>query len=445
MRRLRELRLSRVGALSARVALTTTAIVGLAYLVIAAGVVLIVQRNLTAQVDGQLAASLDHISGQPQDPEGVFRPPPGGPPGGDRFGPPLLVWTVHGDGSVSGSDAAAPLPAQYRRVQGPETISVGGSAIRVEGAAVGDDHLVVGMSMSGVEQARAQLVLAEAIVGPVLLLAVFGGALTIGRRVGAPIEQARRRQMEFTADASHELRTPLSVIEATTTLALSRDRDPAWYRSAFERVHTESGRIRRLVEDLLWLARFDATRGQPDAEPVELGTLAEQAADRFAAPAEARGLTLSVRSGPEPAVVTAPPEWLDRLLGVLLDNACKYSNQGGRVEVLVGVEGGRVRLSVDDSGPGIPPGEREHIFDRFHRASEKPGGAGLGLAIADAVVQATNGRWSVDSSAAGGASMSVSWPRTLAGAQGSRRAEPSPIPRPPPVAQGEAGGGPTSA
>ena len=419
--RLPELRLSRVGVLSARVALISTAIVALIYLVLAAGVVLIVQRNLTARVDSQLQQSLILISSGPQNPASGFRPPAGGPPGGDRFGPPLIVWTVHRDGSVTSGDTSASLPLQHRHVQGPETISVGGSTVRVQGRSLGDDYVVVGMSMIGVQDATRQFVLAEAIVGPILLLAVFLGAVTIGRRGGAPIELARQRQMEFTADASHELRTPLSVIEATTTLALSRDRDAAWYRTAFVRVHAESGRIRRLVEDLLWLARFDATRGQPEAEPVDVAVLAEQAADRFTSLAEARGLSLSLDSGPEPAVVTAPPEWLDRLLGVLLDNACKYSGPGGTVEVVVRTEGNRVRLKVDDSGPGIPPEERKRIFDRFHRATQQSGGAGLGLAIADAVVRATNGRWNVGGSAAGGASMSVTWPRTLAGARMSAR------------------------
>ncbi|HEY4864891.1 MAG TPA: HAMP domain-containing sensor histidine kinase, partial [Candidatus Dormibacteraeota bacterium] len=415
--RLLEPRLSRVGFLSARVALISTAIVALVYLVLAAGVVLIVQRNLTARIDSELQQSLVLIASGPQMPAGGFRPPAGGPPGGDRFGPPLIVWTVHRDGSVTSGDTSASLPLQDRHVQGPETISVGGSIVRVEGRSLGDDYVIAGMSMSGVQDATRQFVLAEAIVAPILLLAVFLGALTIGRRVGAPIELARQRQMEFTADASHELRTPLSVIEATTTLALSRDRDAAWYRTAFVRVHAESGRIRRLVEDLLWLARFDATRGQPDAEPVDVAVLAEQAADRFTSLAEARGLSLSLDSGPEPAVVTAPPEWLDRLLGVLLDNACKYSGPSGTVEVVVRTEGNRVRLKVDDSGPGIPPEERKRIFDRFHRATQQSGGAGLGLAIADAVVRVTNGRWDIGSSAAGGASMSVTWPRTLAGAR----------------------------
>ena len=83
-----------------------------------------------------------------------------------------------------------------------------------------------------------------------------------------------------------------------------------------------------------------------------------------------------------------PPEWLDRLLGVLLDNACKYAPAGSTVVVAVKTDAGRVRLTVDDAGPGIPEDERARIFDRFHRATDATGGAGLGLAIADAIVRA---------------------------------------------------------
>ena len=415
--RLRLSGLSRLTVSSARVALAAVGIVALVYVVVALGVVVIVQRNLTSQIDGQLHDTLTDISHAPRHPDGEgFGPPKAGPPGGDRFGPPVLVWTIHPDGTVAASNPNAPLSRQYWSVRGPETITVGGSEVRVEGTAVGDDRVVVGISMASVVQARSTVVLAEAIVGPVLLAAVFLGAMTIGRRVAAPIEEARRRQMEFTADASHELRTPLSVIEATTTLALARDRESAWYRSAFQRVHVESERIRRLVEDLLWLARLDATRSQANAEPVDVGVVAEQAVDRFRTRAETRELSLSLSVSGEPVVITTPPEWLDRLLGVLLDNACKYSAVGGSVRVLVSNDGGKVRLTVDDSGPGIPPEERSRIFDRFHRATDgTAGGAGLGLAIADAIVRASGGRWEVGTSEQGGARMAVTWPRTLAG------------------------------
>jgi two-component system OmpR family sensor kinase len=246
--------------------------------------------------------------------------------------------------------------------------------------------------------------------------------VAIGRRVALPIERAHQRQLEFTADASHELRTPLSVMEAQTSLALARERDGKWDGAAFGRIDGELKRTRRLVDDMLWLARFDSAAGQPDAEPVDINVLAAHTADRFAAVAEARSLTLAVRpaaAGAGGAIVAAPPEWLDRLLGVLLDNACKYSPTGGSVVVSVAVEGRRVRLTVDDSGPGIPAAERARVFDRFHRATDSAGGAGLGLAIGDAIVRATGGRWQSGTSAAGGASVAVAWPRhSLAGGGG---------------------------
>ncbi len=230
---------------------------------------------------------------------------------------------------------------------------------------------------------------------------MFIGAVAVGRRVATPIELARRRQLEFTADASHELRTPLSVIEAQTSLALTAERSVDWYRTAFQRVDLESQRMRRLLDDLLWLARFDATRAQPDAEPVDLGVLAAQTADRFGVVAETRRLTLDLRIPPDSLVVTGPPEWLDRLLGVLLDNACKYSPEGGTVTLSVAAERNRIAVTVDDAGPGIPEAERARIFDRFHRATDTSGGAGLGLAIADAIVRATGGRWRVGSAPVG--------------------------------------------
>lgn len=416
--------LHRVHIASARVALVAAAIVATVYLVVAGAVAITVERNLTAQVDDRLGAALRRIATEHLRFEGGgFAEPLIGP----RFGAPLLVWTIYPDGTIA-TNANADLPAADRTVRGPQTISIGGTDVRVEGAAIDGTYVVVGQSMASVGSARSTIMVVEVVVGLVLVVAVFFGSLTIGRRVAAPIDLARQRQMEFTADASHELRTPLSVIEAQTSLALSQERDPQWYRRAFERIAVESRRMRTLVEDLLWLARFDATQRRPDAERVDLAVLAAQAADRFTGVAEARHLTLESHVVGDAHTVVAPPEWLDRLLGVLLDNACKYSPEGGRVVVTVATDGGRVRLTVEDAGPGIPAEERSRIFDRFHRASEVPGGAGLGLAIADAVVRATNGRWEVGSSPSlGGASMAVTWPRA---GHGPRETVSTPHPSP---------------
>ena len=429
-------RLERVNVASLRVALIGTGLVAIIYAIVAAVVVVFVTNNLTAQIDSKLAVSLAHF--EHHLPQGTTT---GGvaDTGQGGLGSPPLVWLLFPPGSPQCPPTAScqetsvgdltPLPATDAQVTEPVTTELRGNEIRIVGAPVAYDfgpaRLVVGYNVDSVSQARSSLIVTEAVAGVVLLLLVFFGTLVVGRRVGAPIELARQRQLEFTADASHELRTPLAVIEAQTSLALSQDRDPGWYRNAFQRVGSESGRIRRLVDDLLWLARVDTPQGRPASEPVEVGVIVHQAAERFAAVAESRGITLKVSVGLGPLVVLGSPEWLDRLMGVLLDNAFKYAPTGGVVAVTVGVDGNRVQLVVEDSGPGIPLEERPKIFDRFHRAESQSGyGSGLGLAIADAVVRHTHGRWEVDTSALGGARMAVSWPRVLAGSRDQTEADP---------------------
>jgi signal transduction histidine kinase len=429
---------------SLRVALIATAVVLVAYVAIAGAVMLIVNHNLVAAVDDRLSSYIsDNVTGtgQPSVP-GAFRTP------GPVYQEPLLLWVVLPTGQVgqvvghalvpaNGAGGTTPLPSSAQSATSPTTATLsGGDQIRVlgvanvklpqsDGSVMNDTHVVVGQSLDYVTVTQRNILTAELLIGPVLLLAVFLGALAVGRRVASPIERARQRQVELTADASHELRTPLSVIEAQTSLALERDRDTTWYRNAFAAVGVESKRMRHLVDDLLWLARFDSTGPTPSSEATDLGVLAEQAAQRFTAVAESRGLSLRVVVEPVSTMISAPPEWLDRLLGVLLDNACRYTPPGGSVDVQVGRRDGRVRLAVDDSGPGIPADERSHIFDRFRRASDAPGGSGLGLAIAAAVVGASGGRWEVGTSEAGGASMAVSWSPLIRGGAQTEEAVPA--------------------
>jgi signal transduction histidine kinase len=258
----------------------------------------------------------------------------------------------------------------------------------------------------------------------VLLLAMFAGSLIIGLRALAPVEQARRRQLEFTADASHELRTPLSVIGAELGISLGTPRPASDYRAALVRIEGESHRLRRIVEDLLWLARFDSQPPPPGAEPVDLCTIAEGCADRFQAIAHAQSPGISVTAACSPAAwISAPPEWIDRLTGVLTDNACRHAGPGGSVRLSVTSRGNRVSLAVEDSGPGIPAADRARLFDRFHRATEHGGGAGLGLAIADSIVRSTGGHWRVGESGLGGALFEISWRRAVSRATAGSAAQ----------------------
>ena len=399
---------------SIRVALAATGVVAVAYIVVALAVVAFATRDLTAQIDQRLVQSFTRLPPSGTGPGGGGGPLDPGHDPGRPFGAPFLAWTVAPDGTVSAAASAPGLPTELVHVTGPQTATIDGTQVRVAGQQVGTDFVVVAQSMEQVTDAQRTILLAELLIAPFLLGTVFVGAVIVGRRVAAPIEEARRRQLEFTADASHELRTPLSVIEAHTSLALAQERDAAWYRTAFTKVDRESKRMRKLLEDMLWLARFDAAAAPQASGPIDLGVLATQAVDRFGAVAETRHLRLGVHVATEPVVIAASAELVDRLVGVLVDNACKYSPDGGSVDVTVGVETGRAFVAVDDSGPGIPEDERPRVFNRFHRSvttSSEAGGAGLGLAIGDAIVRATSGRWGIGTSPAGGARFTVSWTR----------------------------------
>jgi signal transduction histidine kinase len=248
-----------------------------------------------------------------------------------------------------------------------------------------------------------------------LAVIVFCGAIMVGLRAAAPSELVRRRQAEFTADASHELRTPISVIEAEVDLALDRPRDPVAYRDVLERVGQESSRLRRIVEDLLWLARADDETASADApEVTDIAAVADACVQRFGAVATTHDVALTIeRMGSGPFTLQASEALIERLVSVLIDNACKFAGEKGRVEVSIRSTGNRVTLRVDDSGPGIPDDQREAVFDRFHRASDVAVGTGLGLAIADSVIRSTQGSWDIGVAELGGARMEASWRRIV--------------------------------
>jgi two-component system OmpR family sensor kinase len=212
-------------------------------------------------------------------------------------------------------------------------------------------------------------------------------------------QAAEARLRQFIADASHELRTPLAGIRGYTELALrvGGDLGPE-VRGALSRVDAESARMRRLVDDLLLLARLDA--GRPlDRASVDVSRLAIDVTNdaRVAGPDHRWVLDLPA----EPILISGDEHRLHQVLANLLSNARSHTPGGTTVTVrLAGAPGG-VELAVSDDGPGIPAGLRDQVWERFSRGdsarSRKAGGTGLGLAIVRAVVAAHHGEVSLAS------------------------------------------------
>lgn len=229
----------------------------------------------------------------------------------------------------------------------------------------------------------------------------------------ARLDDAFRRQRQFTADASHELRTPLTVIKGQTEVALQRDRDVEGYKEVLRAVNSEVDRMIRLVSSLLTLARADARQIPIAREPVSLGEVIRDAADQIRPAAAAKTIAVSVRDAGD-LRLSADQDLLLQLLLNLLDNAVKYTPSGGSVEVAWSRTGDHAEIRVSDTGPGIPPEDLPHIFDRFYRAdtarSRAEGGVGLGLSISRWIAEAHGGAIRAESAPGHGAAFIVHLP-----------------------------------
>jgi signal transduction histidine kinase len=229
----------------------------------------------------------------------------------------------------------------------------------------------------------------------------------------ARLDAAFDSQRRFVANASHELRTPLSVIRTEVDVTLG---DPgasmAELRTMGEVVREASIRADRLVDALLVLARSDAQSrsGLAQREPVDLATLVPAAVAAVAAEASARGLVVSTEVRPAP--VEGDPQLLERLVGNLVENAVRHNVDGGWVTVRTGTQSGAF-LSVLNTGPAVPAGEVEELFQPFRRggtARTGSRGAGLGLSIVRAVAAAHGGAVSAAARSEGGLEVTVRLP-----------------------------------
>jgi two-component system, OmpR family, sensor kinase len=216
----------------------------------------------------------------------------------------------------------------------------------------------------------------------------------------------------FTADASHELRTPLAALRGELEVTLHRPRTVDELRGTCESALEEVERLSDLVELLLTLARSDAGELPVARRPVDAGELVARVAAPYEALARQRGVELTTRA--EPALqLSTDPTWLERAVVNLVDNACKFTTPGGRVEVETFLRDGSVHIVVGDSGPGLGDGEAERLFERFYRGSRfrATPGFGLGLALARDVVRALGGQLVAGQSALGGAAFTIVLPQ----------------------------------
>ena len=214
--------------------------------------------------------------------------------------------------------------------------------------------------------------------------------------MAAQVQSTQQVQRDFVANISHELKTPLTSIQGFAQALLDDTvDDTASRRRAAQVILDEAERMRRLVDDLLSLARIDAGQVVYELQPLDLVPVLRAVVDRMSMMAEEKGVRLEAQLRPVPPLM-GDGDWLAQVFTNLMDNALRHTPRYGWVGVSTEVETEHIVVKVEDGGPGIPESERERIFERFYQAdkSRRGGdrrGSGLGLAISRQIVQAHGG------------------------------------------------------
>ena len=305
----------------------------------------------------------------------------------------------------------------------------------------GMERIAIAIDQAGEERAAASFAAIDdasltgtlVLAGVILGLGVMGGVLGYAilrlvqdqRRLVAA-EQAAAAQMaetsraktDFIADASHELRTPLTVLRGNAEVGLAIQDDCA-HGEILTEIVAESARMSRLVDDLLFLARSDASSVPLDTREVDASVVMAALVTRAEVLARERGATLvpDVRVA---GILRADPDRIEQAVLVLVDNAAKYGPAGGTIDLEARVEDEELRIDVADRGPGIPPEQADRVFERFYRVDtggrdRTTGGVGLGLAIAAAIADGHGGTIEALARHGGGTVMRIQLPLRRAG------------------------------
>jgi signal transduction histidine kinase len=253
-------------------------------------------------------------------------------------------------------------------------------------------------------------VAAVALAGPLASLILYERWMHDALR---RLREVDRLKDEFIAVVSHELRTPLASIYAASATLQRRELDAPARDSLLRIVHEESARLARLVNQVLGASRLESGRVEWTPSATDPTQVAQEVVDAARTHLDA-GLSIDLVSGSAPSTVYADPEKLKQVLVNLVDNAVKYSPDGGAIEVRVERDGDEARFEVRDEGLGIPQEEQARIFDKFHRldpnVTRGVDGTGLGLYISRQLVEGMGGRIRVDSELGRGSTFAFTLP-----------------------------------
>jgi two-component system, OmpR family, heavy metal sensor histidine kinase CusS len=225
----------------------------------------------------------------------------------------------------------------------------------------------------------------------------------------ARLEDSFTRLSQFSADLAHELRTPVANILGEGQVALTRERTPGEYREVIESAIAECERLSGIVDNLLFVARVDAARESIERKKFDGGAAVEKIAAFYRTLAEDRHVAIHCSSEGE---IYADPVLFERAVSNLVDNAMRFTPDGGEIKISTMIRDGHSKIAVSDNGCGIAAEHLPRVFDRFYRAdpSRSAGGAGLGLALVKSIVDLHGGSAEIESEVNRGTTVTLKFP-----------------------------------
>jgi OmpR-family two-component system manganese-sensing sensor histidine kinase len=275
-------------------------------------------------------------------------------------------------------------------------------------------YLQVAASLDPVILPLQQLRLFLGIGLPIALATIAFAGWLLGGQAMQPIRLAYQRLQQFTADASHELRAPLAAIISNAQLGLMEPTSPAEQADCLKTISEAGESMSTLVGHLLFLARHQGQLSPEAFQPTDVAALLGSIATDYTPRMADQDLHFEVTLPEGTALVQGEPGLLRQAIANLLDNACRYTPAGGRIQLIGQSQSRWICIRVEDSGTGIPPEDLPHIFERFYRVdqerSRQAGGFGLGLAIVHQIVELHGGQIQVTSQMQQGSQFQIRLP-----------------------------------
>lgn len=290
--------------------------------------------------------------------------------------------------------------------------------IRVHSVPLDDGHNLIGylqlqLSLKNVDGAMTNFVITMAIIAPFLLIGYGAAGYFFSKKAAQPVEEAFTALQRFMADAGHELGTPLSIVLANTESIEADLPTESSIKVRLETIARSTERMNKLVRDMMLLAKLEGSPELAKTRVIDLKDILQESIIDFGELYRGKNVGLTEEQF-QSAMINADADAIKRVISNLLQNALKYTDSGGKVSLSLQVAGKLAKITIADTGIGIPGENLSKIFDRFYRVDESrsraAGGSGLGLSIVKAIIEAHKGKIEVTSTKGAGTTFSILLP-----------------------------------